>query len=72
MPIKLIVSKVIKDPHHGGFSEWCVFDGRFYTRSETQTNWVEVKKIHPTPARIMVLAELLRGGGYRKKPALKK
>lgn len=58
--MKLIVNKTLKDPHHGGASEWCVFDGRFYIKMEGRTEWTEVKKMHSTPARILMLAELLK------------
>ena len=50
--------KTVKDPHHGGFNEWCLYYGRYYIRTECSAKWQEVKKVHPTPARISALATL--------------
>lgn len=51
--------KTVKDPHHRGFSEWCYYDKDFYIRTEVQSKWTKVKKIHPTPARVRALASLV-------------
>lgn len=49
----------VKDPHHEGFSEWCCVNKKFYIRNGSKSLWTEVKKIHPTPARIAALNSLL-------------
>ncbi len=52
-------TRVIKDPHHDGFNEWCFFKNNFWNKNKMQSTWTKVNKIHPTPARIKVLASLL-------------
>ena len=49
----------VRDPHHNGFSFWSYWNRKFWHRSGTSGDWTEVKKIHPTPARIKVLAWLI-------------
>lgn len=50
---------VANDPHHGGGSQWKLSGGRYYHRSSQVAKWVEVKRLHPTPARIEALAWLI-------------
>ena len=48
--------KTIRDPHHGSVIEYKFENGKYYNRHVGTRNWVEIKKIHPTPARINTLA----------------
>lgn len=52
-------SKIVRDPHHDGFSEWCYVNNKFYIRPQCQKKWTEVKRMRLTPARILALASLL-------------
>lgn len=49
----------IADPHHEGACRWKWSGGKLYHNTHGAKRWVEVKKIHPTPARIKALASIL-------------
>lgn len=47
-----IITNRIKDPHHGGLSEWGYYNNQFYHRSGYVKTWHRVKKVSLTPDRI--------------------
>ena len=54
------VIRTVRDPHHNGYNEWG-WDGReLYHKAVGVNRWVKVKRIHPTPARIATLNELMK------------
>jgi len=53
--------RVAVDPHHENACEWR-WDGRkLWHRARGVSKWVEVKRVHPTPARISMLNALING-----------
>lgn len=49
----------VKDPHHGGISEWCFYKNDFWIRSFSNKKWTLVGRSHLTPARVKTLYSLL-------------
>lgn len=48
-----------RDPHHNGASEWG-WDGQYlWCRQTGWGKWTLVKRVHATPKRMAVLAELM-------------
>lgn len=56
------IDKTVKDPHHDGFSEWCLFRGDFYIRHKGASKWSKANRIHITEARIKALNSLIERG----------
>lgn len=51
--------RTARDPHHNGCNEWG-WDGQWlWHRMRGQRYWTKVNRIHPTPARVQMLAELM-------------
>lgn len=51
--------RTARDPHHNGCNEWG-WDGQYlWHRMVNQRYWTKVNRIHPTPARVQMLAELM-------------
>lgn len=48
----------MKDPHHIDI-EWKFENGKFYHRQIPTNRWVEMKRIHITPKRIIALYEMI-------------
>ena len=57
--IDLDPTKTVRDPHHGGLSEWCYHGNSFYIRTQSQTRWSRVRRIKLTPKRVIELHKLL-------------
>jgi len=57
--VDLNPTRRIRDPHHGGNSEWCLHLNSFYIRCQTQTKWHLVRRIKLTPKRVLALHTLL-------------
>ncbi len=48
-----------RDAHHDGFFEWA-FDGSdLWHKATINSKWTKVKKISFTPARVLLIAELV-------------
>lgn len=52
----------VRDPHHGGYNLWQWRRGRLHHKAVGCRNWVEVKRLSPTPSRILAVANLLTLG----------
>lgn len=54
------MARTAHDPHHDGCNEWG-WDGRdLYHRTIGHKKWVKTRRVHPTPARIAVLHQLMK------------
>jgi hypothetical protein len=50
---------VVLDPHHEGACEWKWDGAHLWQKDRAVTKWNEVKRIHPTPARIAALNSIM-------------
>lgn len=51
--------RTARDPHHNGCNEWGWDGYDLWHRMRHQRYWTQVKRIHPTPKRVAVLAALM-------------
>lgn len=49
-----------RDPHHNGAAEWGWDGYKLWQRQYGGGQWTLVKRIHPTPKRCAVLAQLMK------------
>ncbi len=57
---RAIMPFIARDPHHNGKAEWGWDGNRLWHRQVGNHYWTIVKRIHPTPRRVAVLAELMK------------
>lgn len=55
------IIRTCKDPHHNGINIWGWSGQNFYIRSETQSKWTKVNKVHITPNRVVMFSWLMNG-----------